>query len=112
VQLVDHSVFRVIKGHSAEVLMVAGRAAGGQPADQSGDRGIHTCRRMLDLLFIAHERACETELAHLLAADLACGTLPDPGARKPMTAKGSLCPAAAPHRASALVTRVTDVLGP
>lgn len=35
------------------------------------------CRRMVDLLFIAHERACEAELAHLLAADLACGTLPD-----------------------------------
>ena len=38
------------------------------------------CRRMVDLLFIAHERACEAELAHLLAADLACGTLPDPEA--------------------------------
>jgi hypothetical protein len=36
------------------------------------------CRRMVDLLFIAHERACEAELAHLLAADLADGTLPDP----------------------------------
>ncbi len=28
------------------------------------------CRRMVELLFIAHERACEAELAHLLAADL------------------------------------------
>ena len=37
---------------------------------------------MVDLLFIAAilqfgERACEAELAHLIAADLACGTLPD-----------------------------------
>ena len=38
------------------------------------------CRRMVDLLFLAHERACETELAHLLTADLADGTLPDPDA--------------------------------
>ena len=38
------------------------------------------CRRMVDLLFIAHEPACEAELAHLLAADLAEGTLPDPDA--------------------------------
>jgi len=35
---------------------------------------------MVDLMFLAHERACEAELAHLLAADLACGTLPDPEA--------------------------------
>ena len=32
---------------------------------------------MVDLLFIAHERACEAELAHLLAADLTVGILPD-----------------------------------
>ena len=38
------------------------------------------CRRMVDLLFLAHERACEAELAHLLTADLADGTLPDPDA--------------------------------
>ena len=38
------------------------------------------CRRMVDLLFIAHEQACEVELAHLLSADLADGTLPDPDA--------------------------------
>ena len=38
------------------------------------------CRRMVDLLFIAHERACEAELAHLLSADLADGNLPDPDA--------------------------------
>lgn len=38
------------------------------------------CRRMVDLLFIAHEQACEAELAHLLSADLADGTLPDPDA--------------------------------
>jgi len=36
------------------------------------------CRRMVDLLFIAHERACEAELAHLLADDLDAGRVPDP----------------------------------
>jgi hypothetical protein len=36
------------------------------------------CRRMVGLLFIAHEQACETELAHLLAADLDAGRVPDP----------------------------------
>jgi len=38
------------------------------------------CRRMVDLLFIAHEQACEVELAHLLAADLSAGQVPDPKA--------------------------------
>lgn len=38
------------------------------------------CRRMVDLLFIAHEQACEVELAHLLAADLSTGQVPDPKA--------------------------------
>ncbi|HYN63077.1 MAG TPA: IS21 family transposase [Candidatus Limnocylindrales bacterium] len=38
------------------------------------------CRRMVDLLFIAHDQACETELAHLLAEDLDAGRVPDPGA--------------------------------
>lgn len=36
---------------------------------------------MVDLLFIAHEQACETELAHLLSADLDAGRVPDPVAR-------------------------------
>ena len=38
------------------------------------------CRRMVDLLFIAHDRACEVELAHLLSAGLAEDRLPDPEA--------------------------------
>jgi hypothetical protein len=38
------------------------------------------CRRMVDLLFIAHEQACEVELAHLLAVDLDAGQVPDPKA--------------------------------
>ena len=38
------------------------------------------CRRMVELLFIAHEQACETELAHLLSADLDAGRVPDPKA--------------------------------
>ncbi|MDP3960240.1 MAG: IS21 family transposase, partial [Pseudorhodobacter sp.] len=33
---------------------------------------------MVDLPFIAHERACEAELAHLLADDLSAGRTPDP----------------------------------
>ncbi len=36
------------------------------------------CRRMVELLFLAHDRACEAELAHLLADDLAAGRTPDP----------------------------------
>ena len=36
------------------------------------------CRRMVDLLFIAHDQACEAELAHLLADDLDAGRAPDP----------------------------------
>jgi hypothetical protein len=38
------------------------------------------CRRMVALLFIAHEQACEVELAHLLSADLEAGRVPAPGA--------------------------------
>jgi hypothetical protein len=37
------------------------------------------CRRMVDLLFIAHDQGCEAELAHLLAEDLDAGRVPDPG---------------------------------
>jgi hypothetical protein len=37
------------------------------------------CRRMVGLLFIAHDQACEAELAHLLAEDLDAGRAPDPG---------------------------------
>jgi len=36
------------------------------------------CRRMVGLLFVAHEQACEAELAHLLSVDLEAGRLPDP----------------------------------
>ncbi|MBV0913766.1 IS21 family transposase [Rhodobacteraceae bacterium ASV31] len=36
------------------------------------------CRRMVDLLFIAHDQTCEAELAHLLADDPAAGRVPDP----------------------------------
>ena len=35
------------------------------------------CRTMVELLALAHERACETELADRLAADLDAGRLPD-----------------------------------
>lgn len=37
------------------------------------------CRRMVDLLWLAHDEACETELAGLIAEDLAAGRLPDAG---------------------------------
>ena len=35
------------------------------------------CRRMVGLLALAHEEACEAELAGLIAGDLAAGRLPD-----------------------------------
>jgi hypothetical protein len=35
------------------------------------------CRRMVDLLWLAHDEACEAELAALLAEELAAGHLPD-----------------------------------
>ncbi len=35
------------------------------------------CRTMVDLLALAHERACEAELAARLDEDLAAGRLPD-----------------------------------
>jgi plasmid stability protein len=35
---------------------------------------------MVDLLFIAHDQACEAELAHLLAKAIDAGRVPDPGA--------------------------------
>jgi Mu transposase, C-terminal domain len=35
------------------------------------------CRTMVELLALAHERACEAELAQLLDADLAAGRMPD-----------------------------------
>jgi len=38
------------------------------------------CRRMVVLLFLAHEQACEAELAQLLSADLDAGRVPDPEA--------------------------------
>ena len=38
------------------------------------------CKIMVELLMLAHERACEAELAEALAADLDAGRLPDLGA--------------------------------
>lgn len=35
------------------------------------------CRQMVELLGLAHDRACETELAELLAGDIAAERLPD-----------------------------------
>jgi hypothetical protein len=35
------------------------------------------CRTMVGLLTLAHERACEAELARAIAADLDAGCLPD-----------------------------------
>lgn len=37
------------------------------------------CRTMVGLLWLAHERACEAEIATALEADLEAGRLPDPG---------------------------------
>ena len=41
----------------------------------AGDR--HACRTMVGLLALAHERACEAELALAIEADLDAGRLPD-----------------------------------
>jgi hypothetical protein len=37
----------------------------------------HACKVTVELLALAHERACEAELADVLAADLDAGRLPD-----------------------------------
>jgi hypothetical protein len=38
----------------------------------------HACKVTVELLALAHERACEAELAEAIAADLDAGRLPDP----------------------------------
>ena len=35
------------------------------------------CKRIVGLLVLAHDHACETELAQLITAELAAGRLPD-----------------------------------
>ena len=45
------------------------------------------CRRMVDLLWLAHDEACEAELATLIITELAAGRLPDA-----TTLKASLAP--------------------
>lgn len=47
----------------------------GRLVDAMAERA--ACRLMVELLSMAHERACEAELADLLATDLAEGRLPD-----------------------------------
>jgi hypothetical protein len=42
---------------------------------ERGDK--HACRTMVGLLALAHDRACEAELAAAIDADLAAGVLPD-----------------------------------
>ncbi len=55
------------------------------------------CRIMVDLLALAHERGCETELADQLTADLEAGRLPEPNrlrahfAPDPPTCRTSWC---------------------
>jgi hypothetical protein len=41
------------------------------------------CRRMVDLLWLAHQDACEAELAALIAGDIAIGQLPEARKLKP-----------------------------
>jgi hypothetical protein len=41
------------------------------------ESGKQACRTMVGLLALAHDRACETELAHAIDADLDAGGLPD-----------------------------------
>lgn len=66
------------------------------------------CRTMVELLAMAHERACEVELADLLGADLAVGRLPDIAALRERFAPN---PAALPEVVVELVSLSTyDVL--
>ena len=60
------------------------------------------CRVMVELLALAHERACEAELAEILAADLDARCLPDMAA---LRARFSPDPAALP----AVVVRLTPL---
>jgi len=41
------------------------------------------CRRMVELLWLAHDEACEAELAALIAEDLVDGRLPEARKLKP-----------------------------
>jgi hypothetical protein len=43
----------------------------------AGDSEKRACRTMVGLLALAHDRACEAELAALIEADLDAGRLPD-----------------------------------
>ena len=66
------------------------------------------CRHMVELLAMAHERACEAELADLLAADVAADRLPDMDALRTRFAPD---PAALPDVVVELVPLTTyDVL--
>ena len=57
------------------------RIAGGNRCLCGGDRDRcddrHACKVTVELLALAHERACETELALAIGADLDAGRLPD-----------------------------------
>lgn len=59
---------------------------------KEGDK--RACRTMVGLLALAHERACEAELAHLLAAELEAGRTPDLEAMRACFARPG---AEAPH---------------
>jgi hypothetical protein len=54
----------------------------------------HACRTMVELLALAHDRACEAELASELQAILAAGDLPDPAVlRQRFMPSGTAVPA-------------------
>jgi transposase InsO family protein len=58
------------------------------------------CRLMVELLALAHERACEVELADLIARDLDAGQLPDIAAlRARFAPSAAAAPAVAVHLA-------------
>jgi transposase len=59
------------------------------------------CRTMVDLLALAHERACEAELAACLAAELEAGRLPDMPALRARFAPDPTC---VPHVTIQLAT--------
>jgi len=59
----------------------------------AGGNERHACRTMVGLLALAHERACEAELAEALDAELAAGRMPDLDAmRRRFAPAGSAMP--------------------
>ena len=60
----------------------------------AGDSDKHACRTMVGLLALAHDRACEAELAEAINAELDAGRLPD---LDTLSRRFAAAPPAIPH---------------